>query len=170
MSLVYDLVVVAGGSGSRLGGAVKADLTLGGERLLDRTLAATQDARTRVLVGQGIEVPDDVVVTNGTTDGLRHPDDRRPMRAVPFGADADLTHTAFVGEQTRAFIERQGDDPWLCVAGFYSPHEPWIVPQRYLDRYDPAALTLPDQEVVAARDPGGHYGRASSPEEPRRSV
>lgn len=103
----------------------------------------------------------------GTPDGLRHPDDRRPMRAVPFGADAELTHSAFVGEQTRAFIERQGDDPWLCVAGFYSPHEPWIVPQRYLDRYDPAALTLPDPAVVAARDPGGHYGRSPSPEEQR---
>ena len=96
--------------------------------------------------------------TMGVRDGIRHPADRRPMRAVPFGADAELTHSAFVSEQTRQFIDRQGEAPWVCVAGFYSPHEPWIVPQPYLDRYDANALTLPDPAVIATADPAGQNG------------
>lgn len=36
----FDAVVLAGGRGSRLGGVSKADLVLGGERLLDRVLRA----------------------------------------------------------------------------------------------------------------------------------
>jgi arylsulfatase A-like enzyme len=74
-----------------------------------------------------------------------HPDDRFPKRPVPFGADAGLTHTAFVADRTIDFVERHADDePFLAVAGFYSPHSPWVVPQRFLDLYDPADLTLPE--------------------------
>ena len=62
---------------------------------------------------------------------------------IPFAADDGLTHSAFVGKQTINFIESAGNDPFFCIAGFYSPHAPWISPQRYLDLYDPAALSLP---------------------------
>lgn len=58
----FDAVVLAGGRGSRLGGVTKADLVVGGERLLDRVLAAAADAATRVVVG-AVEVPGDVVLT-----------------------------------------------------------------------------------------------------------
>lgn len=90
--------------------------------------------------------------TMGMTDGILHPRERFPKRAVPFPGPDDLTHTAFVSERTRAFIAQQGEQPWLCIAGFYSPHSPWIVPRRYLDLYDPATLTLP---LDAARKPFG---------------
>jgi len=60
---------------------------------------------------------------------------------------------AFVAEQTRAFIAQQGGQPWLCVAGFYSPHSPWVVPQQFLDLYDPAMLTLPTEAVRTALVP-----------------
>lgn len=107
--------------------------------------------------------------TMGTRDGIRHAADRRPMRAVPFAADAELTHSAFVSEQTQQFIDRQGEAPWVCVAGFYSPHEPWVVPQRYLDRYEAGSLTLPDAAVVAAADPSGPNREALTDAE-RRSI
>ncbi len=89
----------------------------------------------------------------GIDDGIVHPEDRLPKRAVPFPAPAELTHTAFVAEQTRAFIERQDAQPWLCIAGFYSPHSPWVVPQASLDLYDPASITLPSEAVRTARVP-----------------
>lgn len=59
MSLVFDAVVLAGGAGSRMGGVSKADLRVGGRRLLDRVLTATGQARQIVVVGQ-VEVPDGV--------------------------------------------------------------------------------------------------------------
>jgi arylsulfatase len=70
---------------------------------------------------------------------------REEHRTRAFAGDDDLTHTAFVSERTqetiRAFADRPRE-PWLCVAGFYSPHSPWIAPQKCLDRYKPDALTL----------------------------
>ena len=64
-------------------------------------------------------------------------------RAIPFAAEDHLTHSAFVGAQTIDYIMRAGEEPFLCIAGFYSPHAPWIAPQKYLDMYDPAQLALP---------------------------
>ena len=81
--------------------------------------------------------------TMGMADAVVHPAERFPKRALPFRAPSELTHTAFVAEQTMGFIAQQGDRPWLCIAGFYSPHAPWTAPQQFLDRYDPARLTLP---------------------------
>lgn len=62
---------------------------------------------------------------------------------IAFGADDGLTHSAFVGEQTCEFIRRAGDEPFFCIAGFYSPHAPWISPQKYLDQYESSRLSLP---------------------------
>lgn len=35
-------------------------------------------------------------------------------------------------------------DPWCLYAGFIGPHDPYVVPQRYLDLYDPSKVTLPE--------------------------
>ncbi|HEX2857340.1 MAG TPA: NTP transferase domain-containing protein [Propionibacteriaceae bacterium] len=58
----FDAVVLAGGQGSRLGGVSKADLVVGGVRLLDLVLDAARDARTRVVVGD-VAAPPGVLVT-----------------------------------------------------------------------------------------------------------
>ena len=47
----FDAIIVAGGAGSRLGGASKPDLDVGGTRLLDRALAAVAGAAAVVVVG-----------------------------------------------------------------------------------------------------------------------
>lgn len=66
-------------------------------------------------------------------------------RAIPFPGDDAYTHSAFVADQTIEFLQQQrNEQPFLCIAGFYSPHAPWVVPQRFLDLYDPANFTLPD--------------------------
>ncbi|QLH82058.1 sulfatase family protein [Halosimplex pelagicum] len=82
----------------------------------------------------------------GVEDGIEHRDPRFVADAVPFEADADLTHSAFVGRRTSEYVAAHADDsdPFLCVAGFYSPHSPWVVPQRYLDLYDREEITVPD--------------------------
>ncbi len=87
----------------------------------------------------GIE---DEIVHRGEAEG-RHD----YKRAIPFAADDNLTYSAFVGEQTIDYIRRSSDEPFLCIAGFYSPHAPWIAPKSYLDLYDPTALSLPEFPV-----------------------
>jgi arylsulfatase A-like enzyme len=79
----------------------------------------------------------------GVKDTVQHPPVRFPKEPIPFQGSSDLTHTAFVAEQTIEFIRAHRQRHWLCIAGFYSPHSPWRVPQEYLDRYDPASFTLP---------------------------
>ncbi|MYT07128.1 NTP transferase domain-containing protein, partial [Streptomyces sviceus] len=47
---VYDVVVLAGGAARRLDGADKPGVRVGGRALLDRVLAACDDAATTVFV------------------------------------------------------------------------------------------------------------------------
>jgi molybdopterin-guanine dinucleotide biosynthesis protein A len=47
----FDAIVLAGGSSRRLGGTDKAEVRLGGVRLLDRALEAVGEARRIVVVG-----------------------------------------------------------------------------------------------------------------------
>ena len=111
-------------------------------------------------------------------DGVVHPQERFPKEPIPFRAPSHLTHTAFVAERTMDFIRsRSGGavggpgapgaasaaggssslQPWLCIAGFYSPHSPWIAPQEFLDLYDPNTFRLPDfpADVEARRAQAG---------------
>ena len=84
----------------------------------------------------------------GFKDGVRHPGEggRFDFKgAVPFPGDDGFTHSAFVGEQTIEYLKgRRAGAPFLCIAGFYSPHAPWVVPQKYLDLYDPDSFSLPE--------------------------
>jgi len=94
--------------------------------------------------------------TMGIEDRVHHPLQDEPedqsvgrsdfKGAIPFPGSDDVTHSAFVGQQTISYLQQrsQNSQPFLSIAGFYSPHAPWVVPQKYLDRYDPATLTLPD--------------------------
>ncbi len=113
--------------------------------------------------------------TMGIDDGIAHPEERFPKEPVPFRSRSDLTHTAFVAEQTMTYLERRRDGPFFCIAGFYSPHSPWVAPQEFIDLYAPEALALPrfpsaidaqrregyysDDELRAARQ--GYYAMVS---------
>ena len=71
---------------------------------------------------------------------------RRPRRTCEpyvFDGPEELTHTAFVAEETCGFLQRQGVEPFFCIAGFYAPHPPLNPPQRFVDMYDPASMPLP---------------------------
>lgn len=95
--------------------------------------------------------------TVGFKDGVKHPEERFPKRAVAFRGAEHLTHTAFVGEQTVEYIRQHAHESFFCFAGFYSPHSPFTAPQRYLDFYDPASLPVPrfPETLDVRRGPGG---------------
>lgn len=94
----------------------------------------------------------------GLKDTVVHPDERFPKRALPFRGPSHLTHTAFVADRAMDFIRESGDQPWLCVAGFYSPHSPWVAPQEFIDLYDPSTFRLPTfPPEVDARRAGTEY-------------
>ena len=115
--------------------------------------------------------------TLGIEDGIEHPAERFPLRPLASRCRDDMTHTAFVAEQSIEFMRQQAQtgQPFLCIAGIYSPHSPWVAPQQYFDLYDPAALPLPSfpPEVEAQRGPQnfpddelrlarqGYYGQIS---------
>src|SRR5262245_36679323 len=108
----------------------------------------------------------------GVEDPVTHPEERFPKRPLAFRAPAHLTHAAFVAERSIDFIggadgaggagaHPRWGGPWLCVASFYSPHSPWIAPQEFLDRYDPASFRLPAFPAeVDARRAGTDYDEA----------
>ena len=76
----------------------------------------------------------------------------------PFPGDEQYTHSAWVADRTIDFLHQQPDRrPFLCMAGFYPPHTPWVVPQRYLDLYDPTSFRLPafPPELEAGRVAAG---------------
>ena len=94
----------------------------------------------------------------GIDDGIAHPEERFPKRPVPFQSRSDLTHSAFVAEQTMAYLERHRRGPFFCIAGFYSPHSPWVAPQEFIDLYDPGSLALPRfPEAIDAQRHDGYY-------------
>ncbi|MBA2559128.1 MAG: NTP transferase domain-containing protein, partial [Propionibacteriales bacterium] len=59
----YAAIVLAGGSGRRLGGVDKGSLVVGGKTLLERALAAVAEASCRIAVGppRTRQLPPDVV-------------------------------------------------------------------------------------------------------------
>lgn len=94
----------------------------------------------------------------GVKDTVTHPDERFPKQALPFRGPSHLTHTAFVAECSMDVIRESGDQPWLCIAGFYSPHSPWVAPQEFIDLYDPSTFRLPTfPPDVDARRAGTDY-------------
>jgi len=61
-----------------------------------------------------------------------------------FEGPEDLTHSAFVADETIEFLRRRRDETFFAIAGFYAPHAPLNPPQRLVDMYDPATLPLPE--------------------------
>ena len=92
----FDAIVLAGGRSSRLDSAPKAEFTVDGVTLLDRTLAAVGGARRIVVVGPepGRPLPDAVLLAaiaaglDALREGLVSPDGAAAVDAEP--GDATL--------------------------------------------------------------------------------
>lgn len=53
-----------------------------------------------------------------------------------FQEEEELTHSAFVASETCGFLERNRNNTFFAIAGFYAPHTPINPPQKYVDMYD----------------------------------
>lgn len=71
-----------------------------------------------------------------------HP--RDTAHPYAFRGPEELTHTAFVADETVQFIRQHaGPAPFFCISGFYAPHAPINPPARFIELYDPEQLPLP---------------------------
>ncbi|MBO2942648.1 sulfatase-like hydrolase/transferase [Paenibacillus sp. F411] len=92
----------------------------------------------------------------GMEEKIKHPT-RESKDAQPFPGRSEITHTAFVAEQTISYIKQHQHEPWCCIAGIYSPHSPWVAPKEFLDLYEPEGLSLTEypQEYENERQRSG---------------
>ncbi|WP_250000489.1 NTP transferase domain-containing protein [Actinoplanes sp. M2I2] len=90
----YAAVVLAGGAARRMGGADKPTLTVAGQSMLTRVLAAVHDADPRIVVGR---VPPDLPVQVHST--REDPPGSGPVAATAAGlalVPTDVTYTALL--------------------------------------------------------------------------
>ncbi len=72
-------------------------------------------------------------------------------------------------------LAREGD-PWCLFLGLTGPHGPFVIPESYARRYDPADVVLPVNYNDDMRDRPGYYGRLQrkyaqlAPDEAREAV
>lgn len=129
----YAAVVLAGGAGSRLGGAAKPVLPVGGRPMLHRVLAAVADASARIVVG-----PPALPLPEGVRRTLEEPPGSGPVAATAAGlalvgpdlmvallaADLPLltplairrlrTAAGRAGVDGALFVDESGHPQWLC--------------------------------------------------------
>lgn len=105
----FDAVVLAGGTGRRLGGASKPDVELGGRRLLDHALDATHGAAAVVVVA-----PATVAVPPGV---------RRTLESPPLGGPA-----AGIAAGLVALAQAREPAPLVLVLACDVPHAATAVP------------------------------------------
>lgn len=150
LSVDYDAVILAGGQGGRLGGVSKADLVVGGERLLDTVLRAAEGARTRVVVGL-VDVPYWVLRT------MEEPPGGGPAAGVEAGLDA-ITEPAewtlllacdLPGADGAVAELLAAVDPTAAADGFCLMHEDGS-PQWLYGAYRTAALRTAFARVGAS--------------------
>ncbi|MFO7870466.1 MAG: sulfatase-like hydrolase/transferase [Kiritimatiellia bacterium] len=68
---------------------------------------------------------------------------RDVLHPYVFEGPEDMTHTAFVASETVRYIEQHRNEPFFCIAGFYSPHAPINPPRRFVEMIDPSDMPLP---------------------------
>lgn len=119
--------------------------------------------------------------TMGVADSVAHPPSQGGGRfdfrgPIAFPGDEQATHSAFVADRTIDYLAARArtSEPFCCIAGFYSPHAPWVSPQRFIDMYQaddlPAESIGPKGEADRQRraaETGFDYG---SPDHLRRAA
>ena len=106
----FDAIVLAGGRSSRLDSAPKAEFTVDGVTLLDRTLAAVGGARRIVVVGPepGRPLPDAVLLAR------ENPPFSGPVAAIAAGLDA--LREGLVSPDGAAAVDAEPGDATLVLA------------------------------------------------------
>ena len=95
----FDAIVLAGGAAIRMGGWDKAELEVGGRRLLDVALAAIEDARRIVVVGPRRAAPPEVLWTR------EEPPGGGPVAAVAAGLEEVRSPTVVILAVDLPFVQ-----------------------------------------------------------------
>lgn len=149
----HDVIILAGGRGTRLGGVDKARLEVAGRSLLDRVLDGTGEARRVVVVGD-TPVPDGVLRT------VEDPPGGGPVAGIAAGLLAlgeTPARPPSVAGETRARPPSVGpgeDAPpeWTLVLAVDQPGAGRAVPGLLTA----AAAAGPDTHLVCPHDAEGH--------------
>lgn len=128
---MYAAIVLAGGGGTRLGGAGKPTLAVGGRPMLHRVLTAVADAAPRIVVG-----PPELPLPSGVERTQERPPGGGPAAAaaaglalvpehvrevallaadLPFltGSAVDLLRRG-LGPEGAIYVDADGRPQWLC--------------------------------------------------------
>jgi len=77
----------------------------------------------------------------------------------------DEMTVAYVDSVLEAYVTGESDEPFFMTAGIYNPHEPFHVPQKYWDLYDPAdfdySFLQPDYEIPVLTSITNRYNSQS---------
>lgn len=65
-------------------------------------------------------------------------------------------------DQENHLDEKYQNQPWFQYVGTLGPHDPYFVPQKYLDQYSIEDITLPDSFYDDMKDKPHLYGRTKS--------
>lgn len=76
-------------------------------------------------------------------------------------ADGTIDHDQAVTAEMAGFLKRAsaGAAPWCAFAGLLGPHDPYVVPKRFLDAVDPALVKLPRNWNDPMEDRPQYYQR-----------
>jgi molybdopterin-guanine dinucleotide biosynthesis protein A len=170
--------IVAGGAARRLGGAAKALLRIGGERIIDRQLAALRASVPHIFIvasdpapyeGLGLRVVPDAIAGAGALGGIYTAILESPApRTLVLACDMPFVSAALI--QALAAEEHAGAD--LVIPRTARGHEPLCAVyskacaepiRRRIERGDLQASTLPEgvrvseigPEALAAIDQAG---------------
>lgn len=175
-------VVIAGGRGERLGGVIKADLRIGGRRLLDRVAGALGAVKSPLMISIGPHsdwpgVPADAVAladlprtTGGPLAGLAAAVASLQARGIDAGqlisvaVDTPFLPPDFVG-RLQAGLEDASAAFASWGEQFYPPNAIWRIealaslPERVIEGRAPASLKALQRELGArAIEWTGHGG------------
>lgn len=97
----------------------------------------------------------------GLRHDVRHPGYRDLLLYGTHDQPVEATMEHYVYSRGASFVEAAAgqDQPWCLMVSTHAPHEPYVVPESYYRRYDPATLSPPASFTDDLADRPGIYRR-----------
>jgi len=90
-----------------------------------------------------------------TMDSVLHPGVSAASMQVDYDDEVSFHAVRALFDHAR----RRRGDPFFLVASFTNPHDPWELPARWWERYDPAAIDLPEVPAIPFDEADPHSRR-----------
>lgn len=100
----------------------------------------------------------------GIRDLFKQKTTAREMRAAGFGDEHAFGHC--VADRAVDFLQRVGDEPFCLVVSFDEPHDPWMVPPRWWEKFSPGEIPgRPNYRAPLDHKPASQQARGRMIEE-----